>query len=395
MNTLISPEKEYKRLKSICGLNLEYDQLQEELKHFTALTAGIAGTQIALINLIDQHTQWTLAGQGLNVSQVPREYTVCQYTILNKQPLEIKSLDADKRFKHFDYVAGKGGLNLKYYLGVPIQLESGENLGALCILDREEKQLSAKVINQLKLVARLVAEHLELKKNLNEAKDKLYEEYSRTKKIAHDVRSPITGIQGISSLALDNEMNPEEHAELFEMINNSCAALLDLTEGILKDKEFYGPNELTVGQLATKVLNLYKPQADHKNISFQIQVAPKIEKVPIHKKNLLQIIGNLVSNAIKFTPVGGEVLLSLSFNTVQEQDNLLITVEDSGDNFSTQRIQHILTGKQHSTTGSMGEAGFGLGLQLVNKLVKQRNGTIEVSTGSFSGGKFSVSIPLS
>ncbi len=386
-------EQEYSRVQCVSGLDLDYDRLQEELGSYTRLAAAIAGTKIALINIIDLHTQWTVSGHGLGVMQLPREQTACQYTILNSTPHEIKRLDLDARFQHLDYIAGKGGLDLKYYLGIPLQMESGVNIGALCMLDKEEKDLSTEVKDQLKIIARQIAVHLELKRKLNDATNKAYEESRRIKKIAHDVRSPITGIQGISLLALENDLDLEECREFFGMIAKSSAALLELSEHILKEKEVTGPDETSIKELADKIVHLYKPQAESKNINFEVTLNQEIERDFIHKKNLLQIIGNLVSNAIKFTPKGGAVLLTFALDPFKKPKTLEINVEDSGLGFSTEKINSILKGKATSSRGSAGEAGFGLGLKLVQSLLAEVNGTIEVSSNSDTGGRFTVNIP--
>ncbi len=386
-------EKEYSRIKCLSGLDLDYEQLQEELGSYTKLASAIAGTKIALINIIDINTQWTVSRHGLDVIQVPREQTACQYTILNNRPHEIKRLDKDARFKDFAYVAGNGGLDLTYYLGIPLKMESGENIGALCLLDKNEKQLTSEVISQLEIIAGQIVHHLELKRKLKDATHKAYEDALRVQKIAHDVRSPITGIQGISLLAIENDLDLEECREFFTMIKNSSGALLELTEHILKENKVTGPDEISIKGLADKILNLYHPQAESKNIKFEVVINQNIEQDLIHKKNLLQIIGNLVSNAIKFTPEGGEVFLKFALDAYKKPKMLEITVEDSALHFSTEKINSILEGKATTSLGSAGETGFGLGLKLVKSLLAEVNGTIEVSSNSDTGGRFILNIP--
>ncbi len=386
-------EQEYRRIQCVSGLDLDYDQLQEELGSYTRLAAAIAGTKIALINILDMQRQWSVSRHNTDLRHLPREQTVCQYTIMNNTPYEIKRLDRDARFKNLDYVTENGVLKLKYYIGIPLQMESGENIGALCMLDKEEKVLSTEVIDQLKIIAQQIAVHLDLKRKLNDATNKAYEESRRIKKIAHDVRSPITGILGISLLAVENDVEPEECKEFFTMIKKSSTALLELTETILKENKTTDSDEISIKELAHKIVNLYKPHAESKNIKFVLIVNQNIEQDFIHKRKLLQIIGNLVSNAIKFTPKNGEVLLKFALDPSKTPKMLEITVEDSGLDFSIEKINSILKGNATSSIGSAGETGFGLGLKLVQSLLADVNGTIEVSSNTNSGGRFTVSIP--
>lgn len=78
-------------------------------------------------------------------------------TIKKNEPLEISSLDRDIRF------CDKG---LKYYLGIPLQLKSGENIGALCVFDEEDKAVSEIAIGQLKIIANEIVSKLELMKDM-------------------------------------------------------------------------------------------------------------------------------------------------------------------------------------------------------------------------------------
>ena len=111
------------------------------------------------------------------------------------------------------------------------------------------------------------------------------------------------------------------------------------------------------------------------------------------KKNLLQRRGSLVSNGIKFTTKGGAVLRTFAVEPFKKPKTLEINVEDSGLGFSTEKINSILKGKATSSRVSAGEAGFGLGLKLVQSLLAEVNGTIEVSSNSDTGGRFTVNIP--
>ncbi|WP_198597312.1 GAF domain-containing protein [Gracilimonas amylolytica] len=111
------PDREYDRIMELSELDLDYSNLNSQFKDLTKLAAKVAGTDISLINLIDTFTQWSIAHYGLPVEQLPRENSVCQYTIMDDKPLEIKDLSSDDRFKTFDYVTQDP--NLRYYYGVP------------------------------------------------------------------------------------------------------------------------------------------------------------------------------------------------------------------------------------------------------------------------------------
>ena len=123
------PANEMERIIRLSELDLDYSDIQESLKDLTKLAAKVAGTSISLINLIDSFTQWTVARYGLDLEQMTREESVCQYTIVAEESFEVPDLTADQRFKDQFYVTGPP--KVTYYFGVPLQTDDGFNLGAL------------------------------------------------------------------------------------------------------------------------------------------------------------------------------------------------------------------------------------------------------------------------
>jgi len=87
------PENEYERVLNLSDFNLDYSNFQDNFKDLAKLAASVAGTPISLVNLIDSYTQWTISNYGLDLEQMPREDSVCQYTIkYDEKPFEIEDL---------------------------------------------------------------------------------------------------------------------------------------------------------------------------------------------------------------------------------------------------------------------------------------------------------------
>lgn len=389
-------DTEYDRLKALSLLDLDYDELQAEFANLTELAARIADTEISLVNFIDTYTQWSVSTHGINNIQMPREDSVCQFTILEEEHLEIKRLEEDERFSSKPYVAGKGGLDLSYYFGIPLTLHSGENLGALCVLDKVEKKLSPEKIEQLHLIAQQIVDSLEIKKELKEARQQIVQIRQTLKILAHDVRGPINGILGVSEMALFETLNGLESRSYFRIIANSSKELKDLTDDILKDHISNGKEdegEIQIKDLAQKILNLYLPQAQPKNIELLVEYDPMQSNASVNKNKLLQIIGNLISNAIKFAPNKGRVWLKLGIQDSKYPKSFKIEVENTGTGISIEKIRDILDGKSLTTIGSAGEIGYGLGLKMVKQIVDEIEGNLSVSEGENRGAKFFVVIP--
>lgn len=141
------------------------------------------------------------------------------------------------------------------------------------------------------------------------------------------------------------------------------------------------------------MLNLYEPQAQPKNIQLLVEYDPLQSDFYVSKNKLLQIIGNLISNAIKFVPVNGQVWLKLGIQDSEYPKSFRIEVENTGKNISSEKVNDILDGKAITTIGSAGEIGFGLGLKLVKQIVDEMGGNLSITEGENSGTNFSIIIP--
>ena len=94
--TILSNEME--RLSSLFKLDLDYNSLDNTFKDLSYLAAKITGTEISLISFIDSYTQWIISRFGLDIYQTPIDDTVCQFTLMEEDHLEIEDLSKDARF---------------------------------------------------------------------------------------------------------------------------------------------------------------------------------------------------------------------------------------------------------------------------------------------------------
>lgn len=391
------PENEIERIIRLSDLDLEFTELEASFEDLTQLATKVTGIQISLINIIDVHTQWTVASEGLDVKQTPREKSICQHTIMSDRPLEIEDLRLDERFSSSDFVNRPDGL--RYYIGIPLQIERGINIGTLCVLDTEAKSLTPEKIELLKTIAQIVVERLKSMQVIQSLSTKLHEANLSKKKAAHDIRGPLAGIIGLSELIKEQgaSANMEEVLEYISMIDKSGRSLLDLTDEILSQelKKPVDENELSLPLFKERLIKLYQPQARSKDVAFLVNLEPGNQTVPFSKYKLLEIAGNLISNAIKFTPMGGKVLVSLGLVLTLEEKLLEIVISDTGGGIEEEAIQKILQGKAETTPGTMGEKGYGFGLNLVKQLVESLKGKITISSDPESGTRFKVSLPQS
>lgn len=395
MNKLPIPENEMSRLLGLSEFDLDYDNLEDNFKDLTTLAAKVAGTEISLINLVDSFTQWTISSHGIDLKQMPREDSVCQYTIVQDEELEIKNLKNDERFNNKFYVADDP--NLRYYFGVPLKTKDGLNIGALCVLDTVEKSVKPEKIELLKIISNEIVNRLTALRIISSLKNKLMEANQAQKKVAHDIRGPIGGIIGLAQIISDQGDNNklDEVLEFINLIQKSGSSLLELADEILSTDKVKKLNsdEFNLLLLKDKLEKLYTPQAKNKNITFEVNVNAKAGQIPFSKNKLLQIIGNLVSNAMKFTPEDGKVSVDLDLIVKESHNCLRIIVKDSGVGISKEGIEAVLNGDAVSTDGTNGENGYGFGLALVKHLIETLKGIFKISSDGINGATFEVQLP--
>ncbi|MFC5283683.1 GAF domain-containing sensor histidine kinase [Pedobacter alpinus] len=386
---------ELDRLLNLSEFDLDYSNLEDSLKDLTKLAAKIAGTEISLINIVDSLTQWTISSHGIDLKQMEREDSVCQYTILDNVPFEINDLSLDDRFKEKFYV--KDTLNLRYYFGIPLTTDKGHNIGALCVLDDFAKAINPEKIELLKIIADEIVNKLKAIKVIENLKNKIQENTETHKRVAHDIRGPIGGIISLAQvISMQGEENNLEEVLMFiNLIQKSGNTLLELADEILSVEQFnkIKSDEFNLLMLKEKLETLYAPQVYNKCINFEININKEIAEVPFFKNKLLQIIGNLISNSIKFTPLNGTIKVDLNLAEEDNHKHLKIKVSDTGVGMNDAAIAEILDGTAVSTDGTSGEIGYGFGLALVKHLIASLKGTLNINSTLNEGTVFEISIP--
>jgi signal transduction histidine kinase len=392
---MVMTNNEMERILALSDLDLDYTNFNNNFSDLARLAAKIAGTDISLVSIIDTYTQWVISNYGLDSGPVNREDTICQYTIAEEHYFEVPDLSLDARFADKDFVTST--LNLRYYFGLPINVQ-GQNIGSLCVIDNKPKKLSPEKIELLKIIATEIVNRLKALKLIEALKYKVEETKSTQNKVIHDIRGPLSGIVGLaeymSAQGQSNKIN--DVLDMISLIHKSGNSILELADEILSSEVRKMTNEgLTLTSFKEKLYQLYTPQAKNKNIHLEIDSLTTTElKLPA-KSKLLQIAGNLISNAIKFTPSNGDIKVKLSVEEGNDTSFLNIVVTDNGIGIDEETIKLILSSKHSSGSGTDGEKGFGFGLQLVLHLIQSLEGKLNISSGqSGSGTEFMVELPI-
>jgi signal transduction histidine kinase len=393
------PDNEFERLLKLSEYDIDYTEIHGKLDDLTKLAAYVTGTPISLVNIMEANTQWTLSNYGLDVTQTPRKDTACQYVILDDKPMEVEDMKTDERFSDKNYVTNSP--NIRYYYGVPLTSPDGLRIGAMCVMDTKKNDLSPEKEEFLSIIANEVVTRIEYEHKLKLMRHNVDELKEIQRKVSHDIRGPIGGIIGIAEILRDQaeESKMEEFMQLLELINKGGRSVLDLADEILSNykdtaqKPKFPEHQLNLSALKEKLIGLYNPQAKTKSITYSVSIITGQDEYTFPKYRLLQIFGNLITNAIKFTPVNGTVHVDLSLSKVSEP-KLQFVVEDTGVGMEPEKINQILSDQAQTTAGTKYERGFGFGFQLARHLVESMKGSIEIDSEPGKGTKVSVNIPL-
>lgn len=230
----------------------------------------------------------------------------------------------------------------------------------------------------------------------HEEADRAKDEFLAT--LAHELRSPMTAIRGWIQMLKMGDLDPGEATEALSMIEASTKVqahiiedLMDVSR-ILVGKVMIEPAVIELAPVVRHAVATFRPAAALQGIHLTATIPQEPTLVFADETRLQQIGWNLMSNAIKFTPRGGSVHVSLA----REGRNAVIRVRDTGQGISPELLPHVFERyRQEEGLGGRAHAGLGLGLAIVRHLVESHGGTIEArSEGAGRGAEFVVSLPL-
>ena len=253
------------------------------------------------------------------------------------------------------------------------------------------------------LIAKDISEEIRLNQELQEANAQL-QEANRHKRaflasMSHELRTPLNSILGFSELLIDStagQFSAETRLRFLGQIHSSGKHLLGLINDILDlSKVEAGQMELrlqvvSVAEIVSQVASIAEPLAAKKQIHLEFGATHAGEVVADEGK-LKQMILNLVSNAIKFTPEGGSVTIAAA----RVGDRLEIVVSDDGIGVADEDIPRLFKEFQQIDSGAnRTQQGTGLGLVLTRNIALLHGGDVRVESSLGNGSRFTIDIPV-
>ncbi|MFA7279938.1 MAG: PAS domain S-box protein [Sterolibacterium sp.] len=153
------PLNESKRIVALRALDILDSPAEERFDRLTRIAQHIMEVPIVLISLVDSERQWFKSRQGLDASQTPRDISFCGHAIIGTEVFVVPDTLADSRFADNPLVTAAP--DIRFYAGAPLTLSDGYNVGTLCAIDREPRQMSEARLAVLRDLAKCASEELE------------------------------------------------------------------------------------------------------------------------------------------------------------------------------------------------------------------------------------------
>jgi len=274
--------------------------------------------------------------------------------------------------------------------GAPIKNAEGHIIGVILVFhDVSERRRAAQEREQL-----LKSE--QTARGAAEASARIKDEFLAT--VSHELRTPLTSILGWSAMFNSGMLDQDSVHKALRVIEQNARAQKRLIDDILdvshitSGKLSIDPKPVALAPVIQAVIDTLQPASDAKAIKLALALDSDVDLVAGDPDRLQQIIWNLVSNAIKFTPAQGSIEVRLEGRDGHAE----VTVRDSGIGIDRQFVPYVFERFRQadsSTTRSYG--GLGLGLAIVRHLVELHGGTVEAeSAGAGQGSVFTVRLPL-
>jgi len=219
-------------------------------------------------------------------------------------------------------------------------------------------------------------------------------------KVSHEIRTPLNAITGFAEVIIAERFGPignERYRDYLKDIHAAGLHLVSLLNDLLDlSKIETGHLDLSfanvsLNDLTQQCVGIMQPQASHARIIIRTSLTPGLPQVVADERSLRQIVLNLISNSIKFTGPGGQVIISTAF---ADSGEAVLRVRDTGVGMSEKDVEAALEPfRQTATSGSWGSGGTGLGLPLTKALAEANRAHFSIKSAPNAGTLIEVAFP--
>ncbi|MFY7835529.1 MAG: sensor histidine kinase [Novosphingobium sp.] len=393
------PDNEAIRLQAIARYQLDDPGREPGFDHAVQLAANAFDVPISLVSIVGADLQCFKGNVGLDADQTPREVSFCAHAILGNDLFVVEDALADARFADNPLVIGHP--SIRFYAGAPLRLKDGLVPGTLCLIDHRPRKLGERDRATLERLARLVVDLIEMRldssvlEERHRALDRMKDEFLAA--TSHELRTPVTSIMGALGL-LDRFADdlPENARRLVRIARDNSKRLAGLINDVLDLSRLadgaiaLNPVPLDAGLQLHEAMEANSGFAAAHNIGLAGDIPCPAPILLADANRLQQVLSNLVSNAIKFSPPEATVTLSAGI----EEDRVILRVSDTGCGIPKEFHSRIFNRfEQARDSDAKVKGGSGLGLAIARELVTLMQGQIGFVSEAGHGTTFWISLP--
>lgn len=283
-------------------------------------------------------------------------------------------------------------------LAVPLIARGGNPMGLMLASSRREGDFTADDEALFVQLAQLAASTVEntLFAEAREA-NRIKDEFLAT--LSHELRTPLSSILGWTQLLKTNMLDADETNEALEIIERNgqmqCKLIEDLLDvsRIVTGKMQLNMRPLSLRAVVEAAINVLIPSAQAKQVEIVPSLDPRADRISGDPDRLQQVLWNLLSNALKFSPAGGKIDVSLE----AIDGHALVQVRDYGEGISPEFLPHVFDRfRQADSSTSRKHGGLGIGLAIVRHVVELHGGSVRAESGGPGcGTTIALTLPLS
>ena len=277
--------------------------------------------------------------------------------------------------------------------------DSGSYMGNICILGVEASLLNRPGENQnLEELGRVIQGQLNQQQHdiASRAKSEFLS------RMSHEIRTPMNGIIGMTAIALQQNQTPERIMDCLQKIQSSSDYLLGLINDILdmskieSGKMKLEPFNFNIDEMFGTIRELILTQSLARKIRFVQEIELENHWFMADRMRISQVLINLLGNAVKFTPEGGSITLTVKETPLSRQESsLYFAVKDTGIGIAKEEQDRVFRSfEQAANRNPSKQQGTGLGLSISSRLVQMMGSNIQLESAPGMGSTFSFTIPL-
>ncbi len=404
------PTNEEYRLSVVHDLQILDTPPEPEFDRLTRFASSHFGVPAALLTMMDTSRNWFKSTVGVEFCESSRQHAFCAYAIMQDEPLVILDTHKDPRFAQHALVVNEP--HVRFYVGAPLMAAPGVRLGTLCIFGFEPRaSFSEEERQMLKDLAAQAMSALIARKSLLQMSERLADvegggggdaaEKARRRVLTianHELRTPLNAILGFSEIMRGGKMSLNAIEDYANCIFSAGKSLERIIESVLTYSQLETGevrlNEETfdIFEMITQVEQRVQLLRPNRKLALHVQKNCE-DDLLIHADRLHteQMISQLLDNAIKVTPDGGTVRLSVGLDG---EDNLTITVADEGPGLSNPEFK--LACQSFQKIGDLNDTrndGLGIGLCVVTRLVEAHGGRLTLADNDEPGACIEMCLP--